>query len=159
MPTTIKNIHKIAHLLSESDIVKIEKGAALHKRHSSITFKVLTVDDSTITISVIQGKSNSEIYLNAKELIQRAKDLFSKFLPGHKLNIGPIVYTPNPISLIDSKWLNSKMLEHGVRAKDIVNDTGIDKTNVSAWVNDLRPMGQPIKAMFYYYFMLKSSGQ
>lgn len=159
MSNTVKNIHKIASLLSEDDIIKIETGAALHKRHSNIAFKILSVDDTAITLSVTQGKNQTEIYLNAKELIQRSKDLFSKFLPEFKLNVGPIVYTPNPISLIDSKWLNKKMLEYRVRAKDIVNDTGIDKTNVSAWVNDHRPMGQPIKAMFYYYFMVKSSGQ
>lgn len=35
--------------------------------------------------------------------------------------------------------------------KDIMIDTGIDKTNLSAWLSGARVMSQPVKAMFYFY--------
>jgi DNA-binding Xre family transcriptional regulator len=44
------------------------------------------------------------------------------------------------------------MLKKGVKFNDLVTDTGLDKTNISAWVNGKRDMSQIVKAMFYFYF-------
>lgn len=41
--------------------------------------------------------------------------------------------------------------------KDIMDETGIDKSNVSAWVNGTRTMSQPVRAMFYYYIWQKAA--
>jgi hypothetical protein len=147
--STVKNLHKIEHLLSSEDQKKLEYGAFLHKRHSRILFKIKAVNDSKITIRTSQSKSPAENYADKERLIQRTRELFGKFLPGYKIHVHPIEYKIPPVDEATPKWISQHMSENHIRVKDIANLTGIDDSNISAWINDLRPMSQPVKAMFY----------
>jgi DNA-binding transcriptional regulator GbsR (MarR family) len=44
------------------------------------------------------------------------------------------------------------MNANSVSLKSIEQITGIDKSNLSAYVKGLRPMSQPVKAMFFFMF-------
>ncbi|WP_394803177.1 helix-turn-helix domain-containing protein [Membranihabitans marinus] len=44
------------------------------------------------------------------------------------------------------------MTKRGINSKELVEMTGINKSNISAWINDIRPMSQPAKALFYFLF-------
>jgi len=156
METIIKNIHLVKDLINEADLQKLENGALQHRKFSRITFKVLSVTDKTIKIQAIQGKSPQENYANEETLIQRGKDLFSRFLPDQKIIVNAVTYKDNPTEKVTPEYLRHAMTEYKVKVKDIVADTGIDKTNVSAWVNGTREMSQPVRAMFYYYFLNKT---
>jgi len=150
---TIKNIHKLASTgISEEDLQRLGAGAALHRKMSNISFKILDVTDKAITVSVAQGKHMSENYADEKTLVLRTRELFEKFFPGKKIYTQDFPYRPNPVNQINSSWVKKRMDELGIRVTDIVNDTGVDKTNISAWANGTRPMSQPVKAMFYHYF-------
>lgn len=146
----IKNIHLLE--LSEKDREKIEAGALQYRKYSNIVFKVLEAGPKTITVRVSQGKHLSENYLDKKELAARAKEFFTKFFPDQTIHIRAFPYKPNPVTEIDSEWVRKQMNSLGVRVTDIVTDTGIGKANISGWANGLRPMSQPVKAMFFHYF-------
>jgi len=150
---TIKNVHLLN--LSDADRQKIEAGAALHLRMSNISFKILEVTEKGIVVRVTQGKHLSENYADKSTLVQRTRELFSKFLPDIKVHPQAIPYKANPVTEIDSVWIKKQMEKYGLRVTDIVEATGIDKTNVSVWVNGTRPMSQPVKALFYYLFAVK----
>lgn len=160
---TIKNIHKIVDLLDQDDLNKLESGAALHKRHSNIEFKIISVDEkftvlgklNEIIVSAVQGKSLSENYADSKTLIDRTKELFKPFFPKYAINVQPATYNEAIVEVVTPEWIKEQQLKKGVRIKDIIIDTGIDKTNLSAWINGVRPMSQPVKAMFYFYFLRK----
>lgn len=151
MPT-IKNLHKIAGLLDDNAINKLEGGAALHKRHSNIEFKILSVSDNDIVVQVVQDKHLSGNYADQKTLAQRGKELFKPFFPNHDIHAHATVYFEPPTSLVTPEWINRQMTEYSVKIKDLVKETGIDKTNLSAWLGGHREMSQPVKAMFFYLF-------
>lgn len=148
--SVIKNLNYIRY--DVPGIEKLEAGAALHKRHSNIEFKILSITEYDIVLNVSQGKTISRNYADIKTLILRTKELFQPFFPGKTIHVHAIEFQEAPIEIVDSKWITDKMLHTGTRIKDIQSKTGIDKTNLSAWINGLRPMSQPVKAMFYLYF-------
>lgn len=131
---------------------KKDQGETLHKRMSNIEFKILEVEPGSIVIRVSQGKHLSENYADKKTLVNRIRELFQPFLPDHKIHPQASAYEPSPVTRIDSIWVKKQMDILGLRVTDIVHDTGIDKTNISAWANGTRSMSQIVKAMFYHYF-------
>lgn len=156
MSNTIKNIGKIAGYLSDHDIEILESGAALFKRHSNITFKILSADDSELTVATVQEKHLAGQYISKKDLISKTKQLFHQFLQSHKVHVHATPYEPSPVEAVDDKWVNKQMLATGIRIKDMSRDMGIDKTNLSHLISGAKPMSQHVKAMFYFYFMSKS---
>jgi hypothetical protein len=152
---TIKNLHLIN--LPSDKLAKLDAGASLHEKMSNITFKILEVTEKAITVSVSQGKHLSENYANEKTLINRTHELFDRFFVDAKIQVRAIPYTPNPITEIDAAWVKANMDKLNIRVTDMVNETGIDKTNLSAWATGARPMSQPVKAMFHYYFSFKKA--
>lgn len=149
----IKNFHKIADLIPLEKHNDLDRAANLHLRHSNIEFKIIGVDGKDVTVRTTQGKHMSENYANDKTLIKETRELFSRFLPGYTIFTHPVVYTNAIVDIVNSEWIAEKMLKKGIRIKDLQIDTGIDKTNLSAWINGVRPMSQPVKAMFYFYFL------
>ncbi|MBB2148792.1 XRE family transcriptional regulator [Pedobacter gandavensis] len=152
---TIKGLLKLGGLMSARDMMELDEAAKLHLKHSNISFKVISIGDNTITVKAEQGKHLSENYADVKRLNTRTQELFSKFLPEHKIIVQPVPFQNAVVDEVDPKWIEQKMFTTGTRLKDIQGDTGVDKTNLSAWVNGTRPMSQPVKAMFYYYFANK----
>lgn len=155
METIIKNIHLVKDLLSESDLEKLNAGALQHRKFSRITFKILSVDDKSIKVQAVQGKTPQENYADADTLRLRTKELFSRFLPDRHVMTHVTTYTPNVTEQVTPEYIRNRMTELKIKVKHIVADTGIDQTNISAWMNGLREMSQPVKAMFYYYFQVK----
>lgn len=152
---TIKNIKLIEGLIPQEQLEKLDYGAALHLRNARIHFKVLEVGDDYITVQVVQTKAPAENYLSAKALSQRAKDLFGNFFPDKKVHARPATYVPPSVDHATPGWIARKLEEKGISQSDIVEFTGVDKTNISAWISGKRPMSQPVKAMFYLYLTQK----
>lgn len=150
---TIKNARLIEGLLSAEELERINHGSQLHQRHARIRFKVLEVKEDSITVQVVQTKSPAENYLSAKELAARAKELFGKFFPDKNIHTRPSPYVSPSVDHATPGWIQRKLEEKGLSQVAIVELTGIDKTNLSAWISGKRQMSQPVKAMFY--LMLK----
>lgn len=149
---TLKNIHKLEGLLSKEDRKKLEYGAKLHKRHSRIEFKVKSLEDDKIIIHTTQGKSPAENYADKKRLIKRTREMFGRFITDKHIIVHATPYKKPPPDEVTPKWVQKHMLEQGVKLVDLVDKTGIHKSTLSTLVNGKRPMSQPVKAMFYYFF-------
>jgi plasmid maintenance system antidote protein VapI len=54
--------------------------------------------------------------------------------------------------LVTANWLQAQITQAGVSTNDIVTATGVNRASISAWVNGLRNMSKPVKAMFFFYF-------
>ncbi|MDO9554518.1 hypothetical protein [Rhodonellum sp.] len=150
---TIKNLRLINDLLTVDQLIKLEHGALQHQKYSRIEFKVLEVKDNAITIRVSQEQSPKENYLTSKDLSDRTKELFGLFLPGFTIHARALAYVPPKVDAVTPGWVQTQMQRKGMEQKDILETTGLDKTNLSAWISGKRSMSQPVKAMFYY--MLK----
>jgi hypothetical protein len=151
--SNIINIEKLQDIIDETAMAKLDAGAAVHKKQSNIEFNIISVEDKVLTVATEQGKTGSGKYANLKMLIKRTHEVFDNFLPSsYKLEVLPTEYLESPAATVTPNWINKKMLEKEVRIKQIAFDTGIDRTDLTAWINGLKPMSQIVKAMFYYYF-------
>jgi hypothetical protein len=149
----IKNIHKIEELLDEQDLKKLESGAQLHKRHSRIEFKIKDIQPDKITIRTTQGKSPAENYADKKRLIQRTRELFGHFIKDRQIIVHATTpYEPPPPDVVTPDWVRRQILNKHIKLVDLAGKTGIHKSTLSTLVNGQRPMSQPVKAMFYYFF-------
>jgi hypothetical protein len=149
----IINIEKLQDFIDETGLEKLDAGAAVHKKQSNIEFNVLAVEDNVLTVATEQGKTGSGKYANLKTLIKRTHEVFDNFLPpSFKLEVQPTEYLESPAATVTPNWISKKMLEKDIRVKQIAFDTGIDRADLTAWINGVKPMGQIVKAMFYYYF-------
>lgn len=156
METIIKNIHLIKDLATSENIRKLEIGALQHRKFARITFKVLSVQEGILAIQTIQTKSPHENHADEERLILRTKELFLHFFPEYKIEVTAIPYQANPTERVTPEYIREAMNSYDIKVKDIVDETGIDKSNVSTWVNGTRSMSQPVRAMFYYYIWRKA---
>lgn len=62
------------------------------------------------------------------------------------------LFEDTPVNVVTPDWAQERMNQRKVNLKQLEKDTGIDRGNLSNWVNGKRPMSQPVKALFYYYF-------
>jgi hypothetical protein len=151
--SNIINIEKLQDIIDETAMAKLDTGAAVHKKQSNIEFNIISVEDKVLTVATEQGKTGSGKYANLKMLIKRTHEVFDNFLPSsYKLEVQPTEYQESPAATVTPNWISKKMLEKEVRIKQIAFDTGIDRTDLTAWINGVKPMSQIVKAMFYYYF-------
>ncbi|SDF41448.1 hypothetical protein SAMN04487996_110239 [Dyadobacter soli] len=157
METIIKNIHLIKDLTTEENIKKLEIGALQHRKFARITFKVISVIGKVMQIHTVQTKSPHENHADEDRLILRTKELFLHFFPDYEIQVTATPYQANPTEKVTPEYIREAMNSYDIKVKDIVDETGIDKSNVSAWVNGTRSMSQPVRAMFYYYIWQKAA--
>lgn len=151
---TIKGLLKLGGVASAREMMELDEAARLILEHSNISFKIISVGDNTITVKASQGKQADGHYADTKKLHIRTTELFMKYLPELKIVVQPVPFQVAQVDVVQPEWLAEKLLQTGIKIKDIQADTGIDKTNLSAWIKGTRPMSQPVKAMFYYYFQI-----
>lgn len=156
MTDTIKHIDKLKGL-EPKDLAKLETGARLYLRHSNISFEIVSSDANGLMIKTTQGKHLSENYADEVKLIELTRDLFGILPEKPVIAVQPLIYTPVLVDIVDAKWIQEKMAKHRIQIEDIVADTGIEKTSLSAWINGTRLMTQPVKAMFYFIFTDRES--
>ena len=148
----IKNLDKLAELLTKDELDRLESSARVHARQSNIQFTIESLVDNILTIETEQGKTSGN-YANFRTLIKRTSDVFEKFLPGDfKLNVNPKEYVESPSAVVTPEWIDQQMRQKEVRIKQIAFDTGIDRKDISGWVTGERSMSQIVKAMFFFYF-------
>lgn len=157
METIIKNIHLVRDLTTFENVRKLEIGALQHRKFARITFKILSVRERILEIQTIQTKSPHENHADEDLLILRTKELFAHFFPEYEIVVTAIPYQANPTEQVTPEYIRDAMTSYDIKVKDIVEETGIDKSNVSAWVNGTRTMSQPVRAMFYYYIWRKAA--
>jgi hypothetical protein len=129
------------------------KKLELHSRFASISFRIVSVSESELIISVHQGPTIHENTFDHKRLREIAHETFD-FVLGYtqKLHVSIKQDIESPPDIVTPTWINANMKLYNKRIKDIVMDTGISKANISALLNNHKPLSHITKAMFYYYF-------
>lgn len=150
--STVKNMHYLSGYLSKEESNELEQGAHQYERHVNITFKILEANSKQLIVEVRQERNSLGEYLSSKELTVRAKELFERFFPDQDIHTRPKPYHEPPPDQVTPKWIRDRMNRDKVSLKKLEKITGIDKSNLSNWVNGNRPMSQPVKAMFYFFF-------
>ncbi len=146
----IKSIHLLE--LPQAQLQMLEKRAELHRRHSSIEFKILDVKDGIITVRIIQEKSFTGNYFNTKRLAEIGKELFDGIIDSQQIHCRPVPYSPSPVDVVTAQWIQQKFEETGIKIKQAGHDLGVDPNTISALKAGKKPLSGITKAAFYYYF-------
>lgn len=107
-----------------------------------ISLEVL--DDDTVKVS--QTKLINSYILNQKQLIERGKEVY----PNKK--IIPVVFSLN-VEDITLEWIESKMVEFGIKRNDLIKQLAIDRSSLSLIMSGKRELSKPMRATFFYYFL------
>lgn len=119
-----------------------QKQSIANFKRMGIEIEVL--DDDRVKIS--QTKLLNGLILNQKELVERARSIF----PGAK--IVPVVFCLD-VDSIDINWIENRMQEFGIKRKDLIKQTCIDKSSLSLYFSGKRKMDKAQRAIFFYYFL------
>ncbi|MBP7398199.1 MAG: hypothetical protein KA954_01340 [Chitinophagales bacterium] len=154
MKTTIKNIRSLPDL-SEKDFEMMEHAARQHKQFANINFRFIKCEGDVINIEISQEKNPAGHHPDRKRMIEIVHETFDRFFVGKTIHVGAIPYSEPACNIVDSKWIQKKMLDTSTRLNHIAIDTGMDKPNLSLIINGRKEITQPLKAFFYYYFECK----
>lgn len=152
----IKNIFLLTDL-SDQDKAMMEHAGIEHRRHGNIMFKILEYKPDHVTIRISQQRNAVGVYHDTKRLVEIVHETFDRFFPGRIIMVHPIPYKQSPANAVDAAWITSQMTKTGTRLKQIADDTGLDYPNLSTYMSGEKPIPQPIKAMFWFYFLAKKA--
>lgn len=153
----IKNI-RLLEGLPPDRLQLLEQACRIHKAAGGISFKVIGVDGDKVTIRIMQERHAAGNYHPVKRLVEIVRETFGPFVEGKKILVHPLPYVESPATNVDSAWINKKMLDLGVKIKEIAQDTGLNRSQVNALVTGNRPLSQSAKALMYFYFQAKEAG-
>lgn len=130
--------------------IKIQEIVKMYKRFGKIYIDILDVIVDEVYVSVEQKEEVNGKMLNAKELINRAKELFKKTLPAfYKVRIRPIVKPE--LDKIDSRWISLRMKQYKLQPKNLVRFFNIDKSTISRDIQKDN-LTRYQRVAFYYFF-------
>ncbi|MGV4404931.1 hypothetical protein ACQ1PF_07865 [Ornithobacterium rhinotracheale] len=145
----IKNIHLVT---DEKIKEELEHRAFFSQRFARVEFKIKSLTDDEIVIRVTQGKNPSGNFFDKKRLIEIVNENFSPYFPSHKIIAHATPYKEPKTEVVTPEWIQEKKKKHKLTLKQMCEDLGIAKGDVSANVSGLKPLSNRTKAMFYYYF-------
>jgi DNA-binding Xre family transcriptional regulator len=138
--------------LSPENLALLEKRAEMHRRYSSIEFKVLECAAGKLVVRVVQEKSHAGNYFDQKRLVEIVRETFADLGAWAPLQARPIPYVPPGPDVVTPEWIQNRMKARGVKVKDLAAALGVDANTVSAYKNGVKPLSGVVRAMFYYYF-------
>ena len=152
----MRNIKSINLLqLSDSDLELLEKRAELHRRFSSIEFKILEASDKKIVIRVTQDKSHAGNYFDNKRLSEIGKELFDGIQTSASIITRPIPYAVSPTEVVTPEWIRDQFEKTGISLKTAGYELGVDPNTLSAYKSGLKPLSGITKATLFYFFESK----
>jgi hypothetical protein len=146
----MKNLELLT--LASDQLELLQTKIDLHRRYSAIGFRIVSVSDTEMILSIHQDKSFHENKFDHVRLREIAHETFDPFIGTRKLHVSIKVDVSSPPDIVTPGWIKKKMLDKGIKIKDIVSDTGIDKSTISSYINEHKPLSHVTKAMFFYYF-------
>lgn len=106
MKPLVVNAHFLK--LKPDKMAVLEKRAELHRRFSSIEFKVLECKDGKLVVRVVQDKSHAGNYFDQKRLVEIVRETFGDLGAWSEVLARPIPYQPSPPAVVDSGWIKKK---------------------------------------------------
>ena len=154
----MENLLKGIQHLKEMDpktIKDMEKDAFVVWQEFKVLFKFLKITEADVTISVTQMKTPDDKYLDQRQLINLVHSTCDGYFFKRRVLVHASPYKESPALQVNAEWIKKKMEKQGIQLKDIVADTGLNKTQLSVLINGGKPLSDAMKAMFYFYFRSK----
>lgn len=149
------SINLLKKFVSKDQYKDLQEKVDLHSRFSSIDFEIIRINDESVLIRTTQDKSFNGVYFDNKRLYEITLETFKEILEPRQVQVHTFPHLVSPCDKITPEFVMATMGRFKIKNKEFETAFGVHKTTISAWANGLRPMSQPVKAMFYYYFISK----
>lgn len=146
----MKGIEKLTHITDEQRKLLVQS-ASQYKRFARIYFEVLEVKGTFVSVKVKQMESPTERYLSAKDLTQRAQEVFEGLIPvDWKFSVRAVPF--KFLQVVDVDYINSRKEALGLTDVDLSRLLDVRPENLSKILSDNRGLTKLGKAAFYYLF-------
>lgn len=115
-----------------------------------IDIEILQQENSVLKVKIEQKRLLNGYILNQKQLIERAREVFKP--TGLEVHILPVVFSLD-VNMVSIDWIEQKMLDFGLKRKDIIKQLAVDKCSLSLYLSGGRKMNKLVKAAFFFYFL------
>lgn len=146
----MKGIEKLTHITEDQRKLLI-LSAKQYKRFARIYFEVLEVTPDSVSVKIKQLEGPAEKYLSAKDLTQRAQEVFEGMIPvDWKFSVRAVPF--KFLQVVDVDYINSRKEALGLTDVDLSRLLDVRPENLSKILSDNRGLTKLGKAAFYYLF-------
>lgn len=114
MKTLVKNASALG--LTPEQFQTLDTRAQLHRRYSSLEFKVTDANQDNVTVLIAQDKSHAGNYFDIKRLIEIAHETFDDLISPRRLHVRPVPYQPAPPEEVTPEWIKKKSRMVGIKS-------------------------------------------
>jgi hypothetical protein len=125
-----------------------------YRRFGKIEIRIVKVKKTYSVLSIDQKEGYvNDTVLSDEQLKTDVKAIFKGMLPeNYELHTHIVKGNIDEVSAINHEWLNMKINENNIKARQLANMLNVDKTNLSSLLSGAREMTAWHKAAFYYFF-------
>jgi len=131
---------------------KIIQSIQNYQRFARVYISLLDQSDTRLTVRIEQKELVNEKLLTQKELIERAKNVFSELPEGIQLNVRPLTYKGALNDDYTLEKVRAELKSRKIKNVDLVRYLNMDKHQLSKMLNG-DSLTKSQRAMFYYFFM------
>ena len=123
-----------------------------YRKMARIYIEVVSFMNGRLIVRAEQKEAVNERILTKTELSERVREMFAGEIPADwTLTVSAVNFDRRDIAAVDADWITGNMQRLGLRAKDIVNHMGLDKSEASLILAGERNLSKLGKAAFYYF--------
>ena len=146
----MKGIEKLTFITDEQR-KKLIHSAAQYKRYARIYIEIIEVSETSVSVKIKQMESQVGRYLSAKDLTDRALEVFEGIIPvGWYINVRAVPF--KFLEVINSDYINKRKNELGLTDVELSRLLDVRPENLSKILSDNRGLTKLGKAAFYYLF-------
>lgn len=150
----MKNLQFIKGV-DESVLDSISRTDSQYRRMIRVSCDVLDFDEENrvITVRVAQTAKPTDKVYTAKELIEKANEVFSH-LPQDvfKLRFRPLLFAGEGLEAVGPKWVKSNLKKWDMTQRELADQLGVDEFALSKILAEEYEFTRWHKAAFWYFF-------
>jgi len=108
----VKNVNLLG--FSPENLALLEQRAQLHRRYSSLEFKVLECTTDKLVVRVVQDKSHAGNYFDQKRLVEIVRETFADLGAWSTVLARPIPYQPPVTEVVTTAWIKKKWMSAAI---------------------------------------------
>ncbi len=146
----MKNIELLE--LSQDTEHLILKKMKKYSNNYGLLFKIISVDENQILVSISQYNPDSKKIFDKEELVEIGLDVFEEHvLPSQKIIISTNTIEPAPARDVDVDWIKRRMYQTSTKITTMAKDLGLPKSAIEDFFNPKKPLNKMEKNLFFFY--------
>ena len=121
---------KQIELLNPDKAVELNDISIRYRKNENINLYYKSSDELSVTVTAIQKKRISGMYIDRKTLISQIKDSLSGYTD-KAIHVHLTPYAESPVEIVDAQYVSYNMNQYKTSIKVLVKDLGMTKSDIS----------------------------